>query len=137
MKSFTFAYWVAMFAAFLPIICAGIGKSGTFKTARRDGGFDNHSPRDWWAKQDGWRARANAAQANTFEALPFFFVAVVVAHQFSVAQIVVDLLAIAWLLLRSVYVILYLADAAMPRTGVWIGAVVVNIALMLSPLWGR
>jgi uncharacterized MAPEG superfamily protein len=82
-------------------------------------------------------ARANAAQANTFEALPFFFVAVVVAHQFSVAQIFVDLLAIGWLLLRCVYVILYLADAAMPRTGVWIAAFVLNAALLLSPLWGR
>jgi uncharacterized MAPEG superfamily protein len=137
MKRFTLAYWIVLFAALLPIVCAGIGKWGQFKTPRRDGGFDNHSPRNWWDQQSGWRARANAAQNNTFEALPFFFVAVVVAHQFSVAQIYVDLLAIGWLLLRCGYVIAYLADAASVRSSVWLAALALNIALLLSPLWGR
>ena len=69
---FTLAYWCVLVAALLPIVCAGIAKWGTFGKPRRDGGFDNENPRAWLARQTDWRARANAAQANSFEALPFF-----------------------------------------------------------------
>ena len=37
-------------------------------------------PRRWLEQQQGFRARANAAQANGFEAFPFFAAAVIVAH---------------------------------------------------------
>ena len=66
--------------AVLPIVCAGIAKYGMFSKSHRDGGYDNNNPRAWLAKQTDWRARANAAQTNTFEALPFFFAAVIIAH---------------------------------------------------------
>ena len=71
---FTIAYWCILFAAILPIVCAGIAKYGMFNIHPKQGGYDNNNPRAWLAKQSDWRARANAAQANTFEALPFFFV---------------------------------------------------------------
>jgi MAPEG family len=71
-------YWILLFAALLPIVCAGIAKWGVFGKSRKEGGYDNHSPRQWLERQSGWRARANAAQANTFEALPFFFATVTV-----------------------------------------------------------
>ena len=72
---FTVAYWCVLIAALLPIVCAGIAKWGAFNKPRRDGGYDNANPRAWLARQTDWRARANAAQANSFEALPFFIVA--------------------------------------------------------------
>ena len=75
---FTIAYWCLLVAAILPIVCAGIAKYGMFGKSRRDGGYDNNNPRAWLAKQTDWRARANAAQANTFESLPFFFAAVII-----------------------------------------------------------
>ncbi len=127
---FTLAYWCLLAAAILPIVCAGLAKSGTFGKSRREGGFDNHDPRGWLARQTDWRARANAAQANTFEALPFFFAAVIIAHQLGAVQARIDLLCFLWLLLRAMYVILYVGDMAMARTGVWIGALVVNIAIL-------
>ena len=68
---FTVAYWCVLVAVFLPIVCAGIAKWGSFGKPRSQGGFDNVDPRAWLARQTGWRARANAAQANSFEALPF------------------------------------------------------------------
>jgi uncharacterized MAPEG superfamily protein len=74
---FTIAYWCVLVAALLPMVCAGIAKSGMASTPRREGGYDNNNPRAWLARQTDWRARANAAQANTFEALPFFFAAVI------------------------------------------------------------
>ncbi len=33
--------------------------------------YDNHNPRQWLGEQTGFRARGNAAQANSFEAFPF------------------------------------------------------------------
>jgi uncharacterized MAPEG superfamily protein len=43
-----------------------------FGKPRSSGGYDNSDPRGWLARQAGWKARADAAQANSFEALPFF-----------------------------------------------------------------
>jgi uncharacterized MAPEG superfamily protein len=129
---FTVAYWILLFAALLPIACAAIAKWGMFKTPRKDGGYDNHSPRQWLERQQGWRARANAAQANTFEALPFFFAAVIIAHQLRAGQTMLDLLCVSWLMLRIFYVITYVGDMATPRSLIWIGALIVNIAILFS-----
>jgi uncharacterized MAPEG superfamily protein len=127
---FTLAYWCLLVAAMLPVICAGIAKSGTFSLPQRDGGYDNHNPRAWLARQTDWRARANAAQANTFEALPFFFAAVIIAHQLGAVQLRVDIFCFLWLFLRALYIIMYLGDMAKARTGVWIAAFVVNIIIL-------
>ncbi|MBI2724933.1 MAG: MAPEG family protein [Polaromonas sp.] len=129
---FTFAYWCLLVAALLPIICAGIAKYGTFDKPRRDGGFDNHNPRAWLARQTDWRARANAAQANTFEALPFFFAAVIIAHQLQARQALVDILAFMFVVLRIAYVLMYVADMAKTRSSVWAVALLVNIVILFS-----
>ncbi len=129
---FTVAYWILLFAALLPIACAGIAKWGMFNKPRKDGGFDNHSPRQWLERQQGWRARANAAQANTFEALPFFFAAVIIAHQLGAGQTKLDLLCLSWLMLRVFYIITYVGDMASARSGVWFGALVVNILILFA-----
>ncbi|MBS7807364.1 MAPEG family protein [Variovorax sp. PCZ-1] len=129
---FTVAYWILLFAALLPIACAGIAKWGMFNKSRKEGGFDNHSPRQWLERQQGWRARANAAQANTFEALPFFFAAVIIAHQLGAGQTKLDLLCLSWLMLRIFYVITYVGDMPTPRTAIWVGALVVNILILFA-----
>ena len=77
---FTVAYWCVLFAALLPIACAWLAKSGNLGKSRKEGGFDNHDPRGWLSRQSDWRGRANAAQANSFEALPFFIGAVIIWH---------------------------------------------------------
>ena len=129
---FTIAYWCVLFAAILPIVCAGIAKSGMFTTAPAKGGFDNNNPRSWLARQSDWRSRANAAQANTFEALPFFFAAVIIAHSLQAAQTRLDILAVIFIMLRIGYVIMYMADLANARSIVWILALLVNIAILFS-----
>lgn len=126
----TVAYWCVVVAAMLPIVCAGIAKWGMFGISRRDGGYDNHLPRSWLGSQSGWRARANAAQANSFEALPFFIGAVIIAHQTGSLQVRVDLLALVFVLLRLVYILLYVADQANARSLVWTLALVTNLSLL-------
>ncbi len=127
---FTIAYWCLLFAAILPIVCAGIAKYGMFGKSRRDGGYDNNNPRAWLAKQTDWRARANAAQANTFEALPFFFAAVIIAHQLQARQALVDIFAFMFVVLRIAYILMYVADMATTRSVLWVSALAVNIAIL-------
>jgi uncharacterized MAPEG superfamily protein len=127
---FTVAYWCVLVACLLPIVCAGIAKRGTWRLPRKDGGYDNHDPRAWLANQRDWRARANAAQANSFEALPFFVGAVIIAHQLGATQAWVDILAFVFVFLRLIYIMMYLADAALARSLVWTLALVVNVAIL-------
>ncbi len=129
-SSFTIAYWCILIAAMLPIVCAGIAKSGMMNKPRKDGGYDNHDPRSWLARQGDWRARANNAQANSFEALPFFFAAVIVAHQLKAVQLSLDLMAVAFVLLRVAYIYLYLVDRAALRSLVWALAFLVNVIIL-------
>lgn len=130
--SFTIAYWCVLVAAILPVVCAGIAKSGMFRISPKKGGYDNNDPRAWLARQTDWRARANAAQANTFEALPFFFAAVIIAHQLQARQAVVDILAFMFVVLRIAYIVMYVADMAKTRSAIWVTAFSVNIWILLS-----
>lgn len=127
---FTIAYWCVLVAAFLPIACASIAKYGVFGKSPGRGGFDNNNPRAWLARQTDWRARANAAQANTFEALPFFFAAVIIAHQLHARQALLDILAFLFVVLRMAYVTMYVADMAKTRSAIWTLALAVNVAIL-------
>lgn len=131
-STFTIAFGCILFMAALPIVCAGIAKSGKFGVRRSEGGYDNSDPRRWLEQQSAWRARANNAQANTFEALPFFFAAVIVAHLMQAPQGWVDMLAVAFVLLRVAYVAAYLSDKANLRSLVWVAAWAVNAAILLA-----
>ncbi|MFY7983761.1 MAG: MAPEG family protein [Burkholderiaceae bacterium] len=129
------SYWCVLLACMLPIVAAGVAKWGTFSRPAREGGYDNEDPRAWLALQSGRRARANAAQANSFEALPLFIAAVLTAQQLQVQQALIDGLSVAFVLLRVVYLVLYVTNRATARTLVWSAGMAVSIALMVSPVW--
>lgn len=122
----TLAYWCVLAAAVLPYAAAWIAKAGAF------GPRDNLQPREWAGRQRGWRARAIAAQTNSFEGLPFFIGAVVIAHQLGAAQARIDVLASAYVLLRMVYIALYLGNNGMARSAVWALAFMANVALLFA-----
>lgn len=125
----TLANYCIIVAGLLPIVCAGIAKSNGFGKRRRDGGFDNNNPRAWLASLSGWQARANAAQANSFEALPLFIAGVLAAQQMQAPQGRVDALAVAFVAVRLTFIGLYLADKASLRSLVWTAGVGLSIAL--------
>lgn len=129
------SYWCVLAACLLPIVAAGVAKWGTFSRPVREGGYDNEDPRAWLARQSGRRARANAAQANSFEALPLFIAAVLTAQQLQVQQELIDGLALAFVFLRLGYIVLYVANRAAARSWVWAAGLAVSIALLVSPLW--
>ena len=128
----TVAYWAVLVAALLPLVCGWLAKSGSFGKSRKDGGYDNHNPRAWLARQTDWRARANAAQANSFEALPFFIGEVVIAHQLGAHQGMLDILAFVFVVLRVVYILLYVGGQASARSLVWSLALAVNVGILFA-----
>ncbi len=129
---FTVAYWCVLVAAFLPFVCAWMAKSRGFGKPRREGGYDNHNPRDWLARQGDWQARANAAQSNSFEALPFFIGAVIIAHQLGAPQTRVDILAVVFVTLRIIYIAMYVAGLPTIRSVIWSLALLVNVAILFT-----
>ena len=120
----TVAYWCVFIACGLPYLAAWIAKAGSF------GPRDNVQPRDWAARQSGWRARANSAQANSFEGLPFFIGAVIIAHQLGASQIRVDVLAFVFVVLRLLYIMMYVANMANARSLIWTLALLTNVAIL-------
>jgi len=127
---FTVAYWCVLIAALLPLACAWLAKSGGFGKPRKQGGFDNSDPRGWLARQTDWQARANAAQANSFEALPFFIGAVIIAHLLGAPQTLLDILALVFITLRVIYIAMYVAGLPTIRSTIWGLALLVNIAIL-------
>jgi uncharacterized MAPEG superfamily protein len=128
----TISFACILVMALLPVVCAGLAKSGMMGKPRKDGGYDNDNPRQWLSNQTDWRARANNAQANTFEALPFFFAAVIIAHFLQAPQWRIDALAMAFVGLRIVYVAAYVKNLANLRSLVWVLALLANIGLLFA-----
>ncbi|HZY18250.1 MAG TPA: MAPEG family protein [Ramlibacter sp.] len=131
---FTVAYWCVLLAALLPYACAYLAKAGGFGKPRREGGYDNHEPRAWLGRLTDWRGRANAAQANSFEALPFFIGAVIIAHQLAAPQTRLDILAVLFVTLRVIYIAMYVAGLPTVRSAIWAAAFLANVAILLSAL---
>ena len=129
---FTVAYWCVLIAVLLPYACTYLAKYPGFGKPRSKGGYDNVEPRAWLAKQQGFNARAHDAEANTFEALPFFIGAVIIAHQLGAPQTRVDILAVLFVTLRIIYVALYVAGLSTARSAIWALALLANIAIFLS-----
>jgi uncharacterized MAPEG superfamily protein len=121
----TIAYWCVLFMGLLPIVAAGIAKKG-FED------YDNGMPRQWLAQQTGFRARANAAQANLFESLPLFFATVIIASIANAPQNRVDLLAIGFVAARIAYLICYVADWPSTRSIVWLVGLACVVAIFFQ-----
>jgi uncharacterized MAPEG superfamily protein len=118
----TIALWCVMVAAILPLVCTGIAKKG-FEN------FDNRNPRSWLARQEGWRARANAAQQNSWEALMVFSAGVFAAHLSAGPQPRIDVLAMAFVAARVAYIFCYVTDRATLRSIVWSIGMVLSLSL--------
>lgn len=121
----TIAYFCILIAALLPYIWVGIAKSGGAR-------YDNRDPRGWLARQDNPRVhRANAAQFNAFEAFAPFAAGVLMAQFAGVDQQRITWLAIAFVVLRVLHGVAYVANNAKLRSLVWAGALGSVIALMV------
>ncbi|KAA5634876.1 hypothetical protein F3G63_34420, partial [Pseudomonas aeruginosa] len=78
--------------------------------AKFTGGFqpvDNQNPRDFLANTKGIAARANAVQQNSFESLPLFLTAILMAEYMVVPEYFILRLGWAYIILRVIYGICY------------------------------
>lgn len=108
------AIWSMMIASVLPLLFAILAKVlGGFGVA------DNSHPRDVVAKYTGRAARANAAQKNSYESLPIFLASVIVAMLFFVPQVVINYLAVMYVMLRVIYGIAYIVNLPTLRSIIW------------------
>jgi uncharacterized MAPEG superfamily protein len=121
----TIALWCLLITMFLPIVCAGISKAG-------GEGYDNAQPRAWLARQEGFRARAVAAQQNSWEALILFGLAVLAAHTVAGPQDSVDQFAVAFVLARIGYIVAYVANWALVRSLVWLLGLFLSISIFVA-----
>ena len=109
------AIWAMVVASLLPLTMA--------LTTKMLGGFnmaDNAHPREFLQGTTGTAARANAAQQNSYETLPVFLAAVLVAMLFFVPQIIVNTLAWLYVLIRIGFCVAYITNLAMFRSILWV-----------------
>jgi uncharacterized MAPEG superfamily protein len=110
----TLAYWMLFTSAMLPYLTVAVAKY------RPD--YDNAAPRTQLAAAEGARLRAWWAHLNHFEAFPPFAAGVIIAHLAGASQAGIDTLAVAFVLLRVIYTMLYIADRPTARSVVWVAA---------------
>ncbi len=120
----TIAFWCVMIAGLMPFIAVGF--------AKYDRSYDNRRPRDWLAAQDGLKKRAYSAHLNCFEAFPLFAAGTIIAHLASVPANTLNVLALAFIVVRIVYIWAYLQDRPSLRSAVWIAGLGVNLGLFIA-----
>ncbi len=124
-----------MNTAFLCVLIAGLlPYMGTMAAKWGFRRYDNNNPREWLAQQTGFRARGNAAQANSFEAFPFFAAGVIIATLAQVDATRIDVSAIVFVAARVGYVVCYVADKATLRSVFWLVGLLSVVGLFAAAL---
>ncbi len=99
--------------------------------------FDNANPRDPAFYKPGIRTRALGAHLNGIEVFPFFAAAVLLAEFRGAPQHWIDLLAVAFLVIRLAFVAAYLGNLPTARSLLWNLGFAVNVAIFFMPWWAR
>jgi uncharacterized MAPEG superfamily protein len=116
----------------IAILLPFIAKVPVAFAMNKNGGYNNRNPRHQQAELTGFGARACAAHYNSFEALTYFAPAAlaVLATQ-TIGSLHISL-AVAFILLRMVYLVAYWFDFDKLRSLVWVGALVDSIVLFCT-----
>ena len=96
--------------------------------------YDNADVRGWQARLTGLPQRAYAAHLNSFEAFPLFAGAVLAALLTGADLERLATLSVAFVCLRVLYGLVYLANLASIRSLVWGLALACNIAIFVSAI---
>jgi uncharacterized MAPEG superfamily protein len=123
----TIAFWTILAAIVLPWLMAGLKKTPLAANKK----YSNKAPRAMQPKLEGFSQRAHWAEQNSFEILPAFIAAVVVAHMAGANQATVDQLAIGFIVSRVIYSICYLMNWASLRSLVWVVGVLFIVSLFV------
>jgi uncharacterized MAPEG superfamily protein len=118
------AFYCVALGGLIPILWVSVAKLSAGYRLK-----NNANPREFLAKQTGLSARANAAQANSWEAFAPFAAAVIIAYVAGADHSKINTLALLYTGFRLAYGVAYLADAHMVRSIVWGFALLCNLAL--------
>ena len=123
----TIAFWTILAAIALPWLMAALKKSPLAVSGK----YSNRAPRAMQPKHEGLSQRAHWAEQNSFEILPAFVAAVLVAHLAGAEQMLVDQLAIGFIVSRVLYSICYLMNWASLRSLVWMVGLLFIVGLFV------
>ena len=107
-------YACVLIAGLTPLIAVTIAK---WKLS----GYDNNNPREWMAKQTGFRARAYAAHQNCL----------IMAMMAGVEANPLDLCSVIYVAARLFYILCYVKDLATARSIFWVVGYASVIALFV------
>ena len=122
----TILIWCLFAATLLPYLA----KAPVAIAMNKLEGYDNDHPRSQQAKLTGFGARALAAHQNAFESLIIFVPAVLLAIATNTITDTVTLLAIAHVIARVAYNVLYLLNIGTVRSIVWAIATISSFAII-------
>jgi uncharacterized MAPEG superfamily protein len=125
----TMAEWMIFAAVIMYLLTIAPVKAVGYRT------FDNSKPRDPALYKPGIAARALGAHVNGIEAFPFFAAAVLLAELRHCPQGWVDVLSVAFLGVRLLFVFAYLGNRPTTRTLLWNLGFGLNVAIFFMPWW--
>jgi len=118
---------------FISALLIFVAKIPLARAMSREGGYDNRHPRAQQARLTGFGARALAAHQNSFEIFSLFAAGVLMAHATQTQGVLIDALAVTFVLARVLYLICYWADLHWQRSLIWTLGLFCCLLLMLSP----
>jgi len=118
--------WCLLIAGLLPIAA----KAPVIYFQNRDRGYDNRHPRAQQQRLTGAGARAVAGHYNAYEAFPLFAAAILLAIATQQVSAQIQGLAVAYIVFRLVYHVLYLANFDKLRSLVWFFATACPVVII-------
>ncbi|TLU67230.1 MAPEG family protein [Thalassotalea litorea] len=128
---------IELWCLFIAGLLHALSKAPLVKAqAQCAGGYDNKNPREQQAALSGWGKRALAGHQNQIESFPLFAAGVLVASVSDVTSSLVSILAIAYVIARVLFLVLYIKNIATIRSIAWAIGYLSSLALLCSPAWG-
>ena len=124
----TIAFICVLIAIILPQVWAAIAKKDLVSAKQ----YDNAASRPQLERLVGAPQRAKWAEQNSYESLPGFIAAVIIAHLGNADQLTIDSLAVIYVIARLAYGICYLKNLPSLRSGVWIVGFIATIGLFVA-----
>jgi len=120
-----------IFCLFVAAILPYLAKGPVAYAMNKLGGYNNNHPRDQQNNLTGFGARALAAHQNAFESLTIFAPAILLAISTNHLGSFIQQLAIAHVIARIIYNIVYLANFGILRSVIW----AVSLICSLTIIW--
>lgn len=124
----TIAFFCVLIAIILPQVWAAVAKKDLVASKE----YDNAASRPQLEQLAGAPQRAKWAEQNSYESLPGFIAAVIIAHLGNAEQFTIDILAVIYVIARGAYGVCYLQNLASLRSGVWLIGFLAVIGLFVA-----